>query len=147
MSVTVIEEVPADRLLAEMVRVTKPGGRVAVIARSVDLPFMMNVALAPGLKTKVERPGLVSSVVPDGCADASLYQRFRRVGLTRLAMYPSAATFDTSEPEWLGFMDGVVVAGLSGEEVSQWRAARAEAEEAGTFFVAFPHHCAVGTKL
>ena len=36
MSVTVIEEVGADRMLAEMVRVTKPGGRVAVAARRVE---------------------------------------------------------------------------------------------------------------
>jgi SAM-dependent methyltransferase len=78
MSVTVIEEADADRMLAEMVRVTKPGGRVAVIARSVDMPFLMNVSLSPGLKAKVEMPGAVGGVAPQGCADASLYRRARR---------------------------------------------------------------------
>jgi protein-L-isoaspartate O-methyltransferase len=43
MSVTVIEETDADRMLAEMVRVTKPRGRVAVIARAKDIPFLMNL--------------------------------------------------------------------------------------------------------
>ena len=41
MSVTVIEETDADRMLAEMVRVTKPGGRVAVISRALDLASPM----------------------------------------------------------------------------------------------------------
>ena len=43
MSVTVIEEVDADRMLAEMVRVTKPGGRVAVVARAIDMPFFRHL--------------------------------------------------------------------------------------------------------
>src|SRR6185369_17818375 len=35
---TVLEEGDADRMLAEMVRVTRPGGRVAVLGRSIDVP-------------------------------------------------------------------------------------------------------------
>ena len=35
---TVIEEGDADRMLAEMVRVARPGGRVGVIVRAQDLP-------------------------------------------------------------------------------------------------------------
>jgi ubiquinone/menaquinone biosynthesis C-methylase UbiE len=146
MSITVIEETDADRLIAEMVRVTRSGGRVAVIARSMDLPFIMNLTLDPDLKAKVESPGAIGSVVPQGCADASLYQRFQRAGLTRLAMYPIAAVFDTSEPEWLRFMDDAIAARLSPDELARWRSGRGQAEADGTFFMAFPHHCAVGTK-
>jgi len=36
LSCTVLEEGDADRMLAEMIRVTKPGGRVAVIVRAID---------------------------------------------------------------------------------------------------------------
>jgi hypothetical protein len=32
------------------------------------------------------------------------------------------------------------------EEAREWHKARAEAEADGTFFMTFPHHCAVGTK-
>ena len=35
-SCTVMEEVDADRMLAELVRIAKPGGRVAVGVRAVD---------------------------------------------------------------------------------------------------------------
>jgi len=56
-SVTVIEEVDADGMLAEMVRVTKPGGGVAVIARAIDMPFLMNLGS--------ESPITASTSIPD----------------------------------------------------------------------------------
>jgi len=80
MSVTVIEEVDADQTLAEMVRVTKPGGRVAVIAGALDMAFPMNLPLSTSLKAKVEAPGVIGQVSPQGCADASLYRRVRQAG-------------------------------------------------------------------
>lgn len=146
-SITVIEEADADRMLAEMVRVTKPGGRVAVIARSLDLPFVMNVALDAALKSTVEAPGAVGAAESHGCADASLYRRLRGAGLNPVMMYPFTATFDASEPDWLRFLDDQLVVRLAADEVRAWRAARAQAEVDGTFFIGFPHHCAIGTKL
>jgi SAM-dependent methyltransferase len=86
MSVTVIEEVDADRMLAEMVRVTKPGGRVAVIARALDMPFFRHLPLSAGLKAKVEVP--TGGIAAQGCADASLYRRMRQTGLTQVKMLP-----------------------------------------------------------
>ena len=56
-SVTVIEEVNANGMLAEMVRVTKPGGGVAVIARAIDMPFLMNLGS--------ESPITASTSIPD----------------------------------------------------------------------------------
>jgi 2-polyprenyl-3-methyl-5-hydroxy-6-metoxy-1,4-benzoquinol methylase len=56
MSVTVIEEVNANQMLAEMVRVTKPGGRVAVVARAMDIPFLMHLRLRAEVRAKVEAP-------------------------------------------------------------------------------------------
>jgi predicted nicotinamide N-methyase len=38
LSCTVMEEGDADRMLTELIRVTKPGGRVAVVVRAVDVP-------------------------------------------------------------------------------------------------------------
>jgi ubiquinone/menaquinone biosynthesis C-methylase UbiE len=146
MSVTVIEEVDAKQMLAEMVRVTKPGGKVAVIARAVDMPFLMNLRLEPELQAKVDAPGVIGNVAERGCTDASLYQRFHQAGLTQLKMFPQLPAFDSSDPYMLRFMQGSLVARLTQEEARQWQSARAQAEAEGTFFMTWPHHCAVGTK-
>jgi ubiquinone/menaquinone biosynthesis C-methylase UbiE len=146
MSMTVIEEADAQQMLAEMVRVTKPGGRVAVIARAMDVPFLMNLRLPAELKAKVDVPGLLGSVAERGCADASLYQRFHQAGLTQVQMFPQLPAFNGSEPTMLQFMQNTLLGKLTQEEARQWQSARAQAEAAGTFFMTWPHHCAVGTK-
>jgi 2-polyprenyl-3-methyl-5-hydroxy-6-metoxy-1,4-benzoquinol methylase len=144
MSVTVIEEVDAVRMLAEMVRVTKPGGRVAIVARAIDMAFLRNLALSAGLKAKAEAPG--GGIAAHGCADASLYRRMHSAGLSQVKMLPQLAVFDHSEPTILEFMQDGLLQKLSPEEATEWHAARAEAEAEGTFFMTWPHHCAVGTK-
>jgi ubiquinone/menaquinone biosynthesis C-methylase UbiE len=146
MSVTVIEEAVADRMLAEMVRVTKPQGRVAVVARAMDMPFLVNAQLPAAIKAKAEAPGAVGGVGPQGCADASLYRRVRSAGLTRVKMLPQLAAFDVADPTMLQFMQDQLLPKLSQEEAREWHAAREQAEAEGTFFMTFPHHCAVGTK-
>jgi ubiquinone/menaquinone biosynthesis C-methylase UbiE len=144
MSVTVIEETDADRMLAEMVRVTKPGGRVAVISRAMDMTRPMNLPLSASLKAKVEAPP--GQMSPQGCADASLYRRVLQAGLTQVKMLPQLAAFDHADPTVLQFLQDALLPRLTEEEVREWLAARAEAEAAGTFYMTWPHHCAVGTK-
>jgi ubiquinone/menaquinone biosynthesis C-methylase UbiE len=146
MSMTVIEEVDAHQMLTEMVRVTKRGGRVAVIARGVDMPFLMNLPLQAVLQAKVNSPGVLGSVAARGCADATLYRRFHQAGLTRVKMFPQLPAFDGSDPYMLQFMENGLLGKLTEEEARQWQSARAQAEEEGTFFMTWPHHCAVGTK-
>jgi SAM-dependent methyltransferase len=146
MSMTVIEEVDAQQMLTELIRVTKPGGKVAVIARAMDMPFMMNLRLHPELQAKVNAPGALGSVAAQGCADVSLYQRFHQAGLTEVKMFPQLPAFDNSDPFMLQFMHNALLGKLTEEEARQWQSARADAEEEGTFFMTWPHHCAVGTK-
>jgi SAM-dependent methyltransferase len=143
---TVLEEGDADRMLAELVRVTKPGGRVAVIVRAIDMPRWVNLPLSASLKAKVDTPGLIGAGVgARGCADASLYQRFATAGLTRLTACPQLVAVTSAEPRLTGLQQQLL-ATLSPEEVLEWRRTVAQAEAEGTFFIAQPHHCAVGTK-
>ena len=86
---TVAEEGDAERMLSELVRVTKPGGRVGVIVRAIDRGCWVNLPLDPALKAKVEMPGMIGGgMAPQGCADASLYTRFHALGLKELRGFP-----------------------------------------------------------
>jgi ubiquinone/menaquinone biosynthesis C-methylase UbiE len=79
LSVTVMEEVDADRMLAEMVRVTRPGGRIGIVVRATDMPHWFNVALPLELREKVSR-SVDALKAERGCADESLYSRVRAAG-------------------------------------------------------------------
>ena len=144
LSFTVLEEGNADRMLGELVRVTRPGGRIAVMVRALDIPWVVNVPLRPELKAKVQTPrGFVAS---DGCADASLYRRFKRTGLTRVQMFPQIAAFEQAETSQAQFAHGAILSALTPEETQEWHTGIAQAVADGTYFIAQPFHCAVGTK-
>jgi ubiquinone/menaquinone biosynthesis C-methylase UbiE len=146
MSITVMEEVNADRMLAEMFRVARPSGRVGVLVRSVDLPQVLNLPLPPELKQKLEAPGAggTGAVGDQGCADASLYRRFHQAGLAKVKMLPQLGVF--SDRAELEYQQSNILATLSDQEAEQWRTAAAQAEAEGTLFLARTFHCAVGTK-
>jgi len=144
LSFTVLEEGNADRMLAELVRVTKPGGRVAVMVRAIDIPLVVNVPLRPELKTKAQTPrGFVGA---EGCADASLYRRFHQAGLSHTQMWPQFAASDQPETPQAQFAHGAILGALTTEEAQEWHAGVAEAVADGTYFIAQPFHCAVGIK-
>lgn len=143
---TVLEEGDADRMLAELVRVTSPGGRVAVIVRCMDIPWWVNLPLRAALKTKVETPGRMGSgVAARGCADASIYRRFHAAGLTQLTLFPQFVAVTKTEEQFAAFQQQGLST-LSPEETHEWWTAAAQAEAEGTVFMAYPLHCAVGTK-
>jgi hypothetical protein len=143
-----MEEGDANRMLAELVRVTRPGGRVAVIVRSCDMPSWSNLPISPALRAKVDQPGLIGAgVATAGCADASLYRRFYAAGLTELRCFPQLVAITPAEISRFTISQQQVLAMLTAEEAAEWRSAAAQAEAEGTFFIATAHHCAVGTKL
>ena len=63
-SSTVIQRVNADLMLPEMVRVTKPGGRVAVLGHAHDMNRWVNLPLSPELKARIESPPWVEDRGP-----------------------------------------------------------------------------------
>lgn len=144
-SSTVIQRVNADLMLPEMVRVTRPGGRVAVLGHAHDMNRWVNLPLRPSLKARIESPPWVEDRGhPKGCDDASLYQRFTKVGLTDTKMFPFVSTF--SDRARLQFLQGGILPSLTPGEAEEWRTAVNRAEAEGTFFISTPFHCAVGTK-
>lgn len=144
-SCTVMEEGDADRMLGELVRVTKPGGKIGAMVRSTDLPRWVNLPLSSELKQKVDAASLFGGNVDDGgCADASLYRRFTQAGLENVTMMPQWANH--KDGERLQYLHDRIESLLSGAELTEWRSAVAEAREQETFFISEPFHCAVGRK-
>jgi SAM-dependent methyltransferase len=144
-SITVMEEVNADQMLAELIRVTKPGGRIGVIVRAMDLPRTINVPLRQELKAHLEPPPWPGE--GNACASASLYRRFRHAKLTDLRLWPQLAVFDNAYGAVEQFVQNSALARFSADEAQEYLSAREQAIAEGTFFITWPHHCAVGTKV
>lgn len=145
-SCTVLEEGHADRMLSELARVTKSEGRVVVMTRAIDVHWRVNLPVPDELGPKLNAlgPRAGSGVGDDGCADASLYPRLLRVGLSPLMMGPQFAIYNEGER-----LDGVLdrlLALLPESDARTCRDAARQATAEGTVSVAEPFHCAVGVK-
>ena len=140
LSVTLIEECDADMAIREMVRVVKPGGRVAIKVRACDMNVFWNLPIDTRIKEKADQP--IRQVGSRGCADASLMSRMQQSGLAPVIAYPTffggAAHQDYFEP--------IALSRLDDDEQAAWRAAKETALAEGTYYMMHPAHCAIGTK-
>jgi SAM-dependent methyltransferase len=142
---TVLEEGDADRMVAELARVTRPGGRIAILTRAVDMDWYINLPVPGELKRRLDALGRStgSGVGERGCADASLYARLTGAGLVPKVLGPQFAIY--REGERLADVLDRVLGVLSDAEARPCRAAIRQAKTDGTVFVAEPFHCAVVT--
>src|SRR6516225_8910516 len=117
-SVTVFEECDAGRAVAETLRVVRPGGRVGLVVRALDMRQWWNLALPEAILRKVEAPP--HSVAPLGVADRSLYRRMREAGFVDLVCFPSMVTLDRhGGPIWRNREDHILSL-LSPDELAVW---------------------------
>jgi SAM-dependent methyltransferase len=146
LSSTVFEEGDAELMLSEIVRVTRPGGRIGIVVNAIDMPFWVNLPLEPALKAKVDMPGIIGGgMAPKGVADMSLYRRLAALGLTGLRCFPQLVSVLPGS-ERIERYQQQILATLSPAEAGAFRQAVAAAERDGTFLIAQAYHGAVGTK-
>jgi SAM-dependent methyltransferase len=143
-TVTVLEECDAGQALREAWRVLRPGGRLGVIVRAIDLPQWWNLDLPPPLRARAETPP--QSVSPHGVADASLYRRLRAAGFADLVCGPSLVTLDRPDGPIWRYREDHVLSLLTPGETLIWRALAEAARRDGVLLMAHPMHCAVGMK-
>ncbi len=143
-SITVLEECDADQAMREMFRVVRPGGRVGVIVRAIDMPQWWHLDLPDALRRKVDVPP--QSVAGRGVADRSLYRRMIRAGFGSLRCFPSLVTLDAPDGPIWRYREDHVLSLLTTEETPIWRDAVATARAEGLLFMANPLHAVVGTK-
>ena len=143
-SVTMLEECDADRAIAEMVRVARPGARIGLVVRAIDILQWWNLELPAEIRGKAEIPP--QSVGPGGVADASLYARMRRAGLVDLSAFPTLITLDKPNGPIWRYREDHVLSQLTEAEAASWHAARLAATEEGLLMQAHALHCAVATK-
>jgi len=145
-SATMLEEVHADRALAEMVRVTRPGGRVAVVVRAIDLPAWTSLPLSAATRAKVENGEMGGLVGLNGCADASLSRRLTAAGLQHVSGYAQLGMVSPKMARW-SQAEPAIRARLTLAEQEEWVTALTAAAVTGTpVWYGPPFHCALGTK-
>lgn len=144
-STTVMEEVNADRMLDELIRVTKPGGWVGVIVRATDLPYILNIPLPPDERDRFENQ--LRRDEGESCASASLYDRFHNSALEQIHFGPQLANFYEAHGAVERFVLAGTLAQMEPLARARWEEAISRANDEGTFFLSWPHHLAVGQKL
>jgi ubiquinone/menaquinone biosynthesis C-methylase UbiE len=138
-AVTVFEECDADRAIAEMHRVLRPGGRAGIVVRAADLPNFFNVEVPEEVTEAMADQGAL--VGPGGCADRSLYSRVSK-RFTNLTPYAHWWTSSPPLPAIVGFR----LASLSDAHREMFLAALDRDTAAGTSFLSTPVHCVTAQK-
>lgn len=138
-----------DLALAEMVRVTKPGGRV--VAAETDLGTLSFDSSEVATERQLVRI-LSERLFNNAYAGRQLYRLFRRSGLTDITV--EIMTFPLTDMHLARFLSGIeaaekeAVAGgvLSESEIQRWRTEQEGAHREGVFFASASVVVVAGSK-
>ncbi len=144
LSVTVLEECDAERAIGEMIRVARPGGRIGIIVRAIDMPQWWSMDLGPAIAERANKPP--PSIAKAGVADKRLYAMMRRAGLQDLVIFPQLVTLDRPGGTIWRYREDHVLSQLDAAERTRWQQLSKAAAATTGNVQAHPMHCAVGTK-
>lgn len=136
-----------DQALAEMIRVTRPGGLVVVM--DTDYSTLTIASRETDIERRLAR--YTAERLHSGYVARHLYGMFRRAGLLDVSVEVSPQPFLSYPLARLGWLDEVerlaLAAGVVTEEaLARWRADLEDAEQAGAFFASLNHILVVGRK-
>jgi SAM-dependent methyltransferase len=129
------------KVLAEMARVTRPGGRVAVS----DADYETLVVAAPGRALTRRILNHFADGLPHGWIGRGLPGLFRDVGLQAPAVHPYVAVVTEYDDDVLRLRDKAEAA-VPPAEAAAWLASLAALDRAGRFFCALTLLTVVGRK-
>jgi SAM-dependent methyltransferase len=135
-------------VLKEMVRVTRPGGKIVVFE-----PDWETFVLSPGERDVTRKIlNFWCDHIPSGWAGRSLYSAFSAAGLSEIDVTPfclvltslplARRIFDLETTATLAVRAGTV----SSREAESWAEDHARAEVAGQFFSSLTFYLVTGTK-
>ena len=120
------------------------------MVRSTDLRGWNSLPLPDAIRAKTDLIGGATGagVAEGGCADASLYRRFREAGFTDLNMGPKIGVSRPGQasPTMQQQFAASQRSQLTADEAEQWQVVYDRAVADGTLFWANTVHCAVGTR-
>jgi hypothetical protein len=68
-------------MLAEIVRVTRPGGRIGIVVRAVDMPFWVNLPLVRRVDFCLQRRIVSASINPAYSLIDTAVMTFKRISV------------------------------------------------------------------
>ena len=135
----------AAKALAEMIRVTRPGGRVVVF----DFDWDTVVVDSPYRDTTRAIARSFADGIRHGWIGRQLPRLFREHGMTDLSVTPHTVLihYEFAQLLWGGHLTRAQQAGVvSPAEVERWWEHLGKANEAGTFLAGFTAFIVAGTK-
>lgn len=143
-SITVFEECDAERAISEVMRVVRPGGRIGLAVRAIDMPQWWSFPVPAGLEAIANTPP--QSVARGGVADARLYAMMQAAGIGDLEPFPALVTLDRPGTSIWRYREDAVLAAFTPRQRQAWEAAREAARADGRLWQASALHCAVGRR-
>lgn len=140
-SITVFEECNAQTAIAELTRVVRPGGRIAIAVRGIDLHQWWNLKLSAQVRAKISLPA--PSVAPQGVASSELYDLASGNGLSPLRMFTYTVACRSGTGSIFDYPEMYALSLLTDDERVEYQNAKTAAAAAGTLFMTRGHHCIV----
>ena len=144
-SVTVLEECDAQKSIAEIKRVLKPGGVAGIVVRALDAPQWWNIKVSDSVNKIISVPPQMVS--PKGVADMSLYEKIKLANFKNILSYPFWFTASSGNNSYIYDMYyGRARQLLNNKQQEEFDKEIKNVNEKSQSILSVPLHCCIGYK-